>query len=281
MTANRIFRSFHCLLLCCLYASASADENARAHYIANMGVMIESGNIKILFDPLFDNDYGIYDRVQTSVETGLLAGKDPWDGIDAVFISHYHGDHFDPAMILKLLNAHRSIELFGPEQAATAIRALMIDPEDTVLERIHGLSLKEGVAATDIELGALLIEAVRIPHEGWPDMHEDIENLVFRVTLDEETTVMHFGDADPLDEHFARTPEHWQERHTHFAMPPYWFFFSERGRKILQQRIGASHATGLHVPTEVPDDPLSRPENLQDVDLFTSPGETRSIIVTE
>jgi hypothetical protein len=61
------------------------------------------------------------------------------------------------------------------------------------------------------------------------------------------------------------------------AMPPYWFFYSKEGRQILEDRIGASHAIGMHVPTDVPDDPASRRETLQDVDLFTKQGETRAI----
>jgi len=278
-----MYRCVICVLLCCLWScvSATEDPTPRAHYIANMGAMIERGQTKILFDPLFRNDFGIYDPVPANIEGALLAGIKPWGSIDAVFISHYHADHFDPAVILKLLNAQQTIELFGPEQAAGAIRALVVDPEDTVLKRVHGLSLENGVAAIDIELGPLLIEAIRIPHEGWPSFHEYVENVVFRVTLDSETTVMHFADADPLDEHFAQDPKRWQERLTHFTMPPYWFFFSDEGRRILEDRVGALHAIGMHVPTEVPDDPTNRPKNLQDVDLFTRPGETRTIVVID
>jgi L-ascorbate metabolism protein UlaG (beta-lactamase superfamily) len=250
------------------------------HYIANMGAMIEQGQNKILFDPLFRNSFGIYDRVPAKIEDALLAGIEPWDSIDAVFISHHHEDHFDPAVILKLLNAQQAIELFGPEQAAAAVRKLVVDPEDSVLKRVHGLSLENGAAAIEIELGPLFIEAIRIPHAGWPSRHEHVENLVFRVTLDSETTVMHFGDADPLDQHFAIDPGHWQKRPTHFAMPPYWFFLSIEGRRILEDRIGALQSIGMHVPTEVPDDPANRPENLQGVDLFTRPGETRAVTVT-
>ena len=174
-----------------------------------------------------------YDRVPAEVEAALLAGIEPWDGIDAVFISHHHGDHFDPATILELLRTQQTIELFGPEQAAAAIRELVVDPADPVLKRVHGLSLENGMAATDIVFGPLLVEAARIRHAGWPDYHADVENIVFRVTLDNETTVMHFGDADPVDAHFARSPEHWNERQSHFAMPPYWFFLSNEGRQIL------------------------------------------------
>ena len=272
-----------CLILCCLCSSGHTSEtqSSRAHYLANAGVMIERGQTKIVFDPLFRNDYGIYDRVPEKIETAFLAGTAPWDGIDAVFISHYHEDHFNPALILNLLNAHTTIDLFAPDQAAEAIRALGGDPDDAVLKRVHGLTLKHGSEPVDIELDALRIEAIRIPHSGWPRYHENVENIVFRVTLDNTTTVMHFGDADPDDEHFAKYPSHWNQRHTHFAMPPYWFFLSDWGRQILENRIDASHTIGVHVPNEVPDDAKSRNETLQGFDLFTRPGETRIIAVAD
>ncbi|MFQ5982877.1 MAG: hypothetical protein ACE5KS_05835, partial [Woeseiaceae bacterium] len=161
--------------------------------------------------------------------------------------------------------------------AADAGRALVADPDDAVLKRVHGLALEYGAAPIDIELSTLRIEAIRIPHEGWPSDHKNVENIVFRVTLDNETTVMHLGDADPNDEHFARDPEHWRKRHTHFAMPPYWFFLSDEGRHILEDRIDASHTIGVHVPKEVPDDAERRPEELHGFDLFTRPGEMRNI----
>lgn len=277
-----VIRRVICLSLCCLWSSGYTAEtqSSRATYLANTGVIIEHSGLKIAFDPLFHNDFGIYDHVPAETESALIAGTAPWDSIDAVFISHHHEDHFDPALILKLLNAQAAIELYAPKQAADAIRALVDDPDDAVLKRVHGLALENGAAPVDIKLGALLIEAVRIPHEGWPDYHEHVENIVFRVTLDNETSVMHFGDADPNDEHFAQHADHWRERHTHFAMPPYWFFFSREGRRILENRIDASHTIGVHVPTKVPDDPENRPGELQGFDLFTRPGETRKIPAT-
>lgn len=257
--------------------SMADDVAPRATYIANMGAMIERGDTRIVFDPLFHYEHDTYDRVPAEVEAALLAGAEPWDGIDAVFISHHHGDHFDPATILELLRAQQTIELFGPEQAAAAIRDLVADPEDPLLQRVHGLSLENGMAATDIVFGPLLVEAVRIRHAGWPNRHANVENIVFRVTLDNETTVMHFGDADVEDAHFAKSPEHWTERHSHLAMPPYWFFMSNEGRRILRYRIGADEVIGMHVPTDMPDAPADRREDLQAVDLFTRPGEARNL----
>ena len=274
-----MIRFILCLFLCSFWplATAAEEPTTRVLYIANMGAMIERGDTKIVFDPLFRNDYGTYDPVPLETEIALMAGLEPWDGINAVFISHHHGDHFDPATILQLLNAQPTIELFGPEQATAAIRELVTDPENPVLKRVHGLTLENGMTATDVVLGPLLVEAARIRHSGWPNRHADVENIVFRVTIDSDTTVVHFGDADPADRHFAISPDHWQERHSHLALPPYWFFLSNEGRQILQNRIGADKAIGMHVPTKVPDDPELRRESLQDVDLFVMPGETRTL----
>jgi L-ascorbate metabolism protein UlaG (beta-lactamase superfamily) len=258
-----MMRIVFCVLLfgICSWATATEETAARAHYIANMGAMIERGDTMVLFDPLFRNDFDIYQPVPAEIEAALLAGSEPWAGIDAVFISHYHEDHFDPATILELLRAQTAIELFAPEQAAAAIRELAAGSDDPVLKRVHGLSLANGETSVDVELGS--------------------ENLVFRVTIDSHTTVMHFGDAASADVHYAERPEHWRERHTHFAMPPYWFFLSDEGRQILEDRIGVDHAIGMHVPTEVPSDRADRPEKLRDVDLFTQPGETREISVRD
>jgi len=258
-------------------ASADAPISAQAQYLANTGVMVTRGETRVLFDPLFSNTFGVYDSVPADMQAALLAGDPPLNGIDAVFISHHHGDHFDPALVLELLLRQADIKLYAPEQAAQAIRDLVKDPKDGVLNRVHGLDFEHGATPIRITLGDLLIEAVAIPHEGWPEYHKNVQNIVFRVTLEDKTTVMHFGDADPDDEHFAQYPAYWRERHTHFAMPPYWFFLRKSGRAILEDRIDASQTVGVHVPSEVPDTPGERPEEMNGFDLFTRPGETRNI----
>ena len=259
------------------WSDISGPSSTHVHYIANMGVMIEHGETKVLFDPLFRNNFETFDAVPAEIEMALLSGNEPWHGIDAVFVSHYHEDHFDPTAILGLLRNQPSIKLFTPEQSASAIRELVADSEESLLDRIHGLSLENHQTAADIEIGSIVVESIRIPHSGWPDRHSEVENIVFRVTLDGHATVTHFGDADAADEHFAEQPGHWHERDTDLALPPYWFFLSEEGRRIVEDRIGAEHVIGLHVPMAIPDYRSKWPVELQDVDLFTKPGETRTI----
>ena len=263
------------LVACGSAQIVAADTASRAHYLGNEGVMIEHGTTKILFDPLFRRDYDQYELVPPDMERALLAGAAPWDDIDAVFISHYHGDHFDPGLMLSYLRTHPAIELYAPAQAVAGLRDVAGRNDDDVFGRVHSLALDYGDAPVRTEMDGLLIEAVRIPHSGWPERRTDVENIAFRVTLDGVTTVTHLGDSDADLAHFDAG--HWDQRRSQLALPPYWFFRTPERRDTLIPRINADHSVGVHVPTEIAAEPSERPIELQGIDLFTRPGETRDI----
>jgi L-ascorbate metabolism protein UlaG (beta-lactamase superfamily) len=252
-------------------------DGSTAHYMANEGFMVVSGDTKVVFDPLFRNSYGNYQLLPKAMEVALFAGTAPFDGIDAVFISHHHGDHFSPEDVLRLLKEQQAIRLYAPIQAVKAMRQIAGPDDEGLFDRVSAVELAYKDAPVTMEMDGLIIEAVRIPHSGWPTGRVDIENISWRVTLNEKTTVLHMGDADPNDVHFKRDAAYWGKRHTHMAFPPYWFFQSKGGGGILKDRINPDHSVGVHVPTKMPTDPAKRPPDLRGYDLFTQPGETRQI----
>jgi L-ascorbate metabolism protein UlaG (beta-lactamase superfamily) len=254
----------------------AAGEPATAHYLGNEGVLVVAGESKILFDPLFRNAYGQYELVPEETERALFAGEPPFDGVDAVFVSHYHDDHFTPSVMLDYLRVRSDVRLYGPEQAVQGLRGAA-DADDAVFERVEAIDLDYPQPPVMLAMPGIVIEAVRIPHAGWPEGRLDVENIVYRVTLEEGATVIHMGDADPNDVHFERDAEFWGRRTTDMAFPPYWFFVSDMGPGIIGDRINTRSAVGVHVPTRMPDDPAQRPAEFDGVDLFTEPGETRVI----
>jgi L-ascorbate metabolism protein UlaG (beta-lactamase superfamily) len=152
-----------------------------------------------------------------------------------------------------------------------------IDLTDTALkERLHLVELElDGtfsLLVDDIE-----VSAVRIPHSGWPNRHADIENIAFRVSLNNSATVLHMGDAHTDPTFFDNRAEYWGEQDLHLAMPPYWYFLSNGGRKILEDHIHATEVIGVHVPRSVPDSPARYPEELRGWTLFSVPGEEKRI----
>jgi L-ascorbate metabolism protein UlaG (beta-lactamase superfamily) len=259
-------------------SSPSPGPRATAHYLANEGVLIATGETRIVFDPLFRNDFGSYRLLPVELERALFAGEPPFTGLDAVFISHYHEDHFSPEDVLRLLKAGEEIRLYAPAQAVAQMRGIAggNDGGEDVFSRVTEIGLEYEDAPIVIEAGDLIVEAVRIPHTGWPDRQRDVENIAYRVTLDESTTVAHLGDADTSDVHFAHDASYWERRPLDMAFPPYWYFQSEDGRRVLEERLKPARAVGIHVPVELTS-PADRPPELAEYDLFVSPGETRDI----
>jgi L-ascorbate metabolism protein UlaG (beta-lactamase superfamily) len=263
-------------LLVALTPVAAHEDPATARYLANEGVMIAHGDTRIVFDPLFNEDFGEYRLLPEDLRAALMAGNPPWDGIDAAFISHYHDDHFSPADVVDYLRAQPGVRLFAPEQAAAALRAVAGD-DPALLDRVTAVRLEYGEQPRRFEIPGLVVDAVRIPHSGWPSQSADVENLAWRITLDGGPTVLHLGDADTKVAHFTKDAQFWQQRTLHLALPPYWYFLSVNGLGVLREQLRPKHAIGIHVPVTVPGTPDEREAALRQVDLFTKPGETRKI----
>jgi len=248
------------------------DTHAQAQYIANEGVLISQGETKIMFDPLPLSGFGTYPDVPEMTVKAIMDGTGAYGGIDAVFISHAHTDHFSAANMVAYMNAHEDVKLIAPQQALDAMQA---DEawDAALLPRITAVALEAGDAPQRITLDDIQATAVRIPHAGWPaPARAAVQNIVFRVTLGDKATVMHMGDADPNPVHFKPQVDHWNAARTDAAFPPYWFFLSENGQAILSNDINAKKAIGVHVPIDVP-------QELKDsgADFFSFFDETRPI----
>lgn len=255
------------VLLSVLSLSARAHDPASATYIANEGVLVAHGETKILFDPLFGKGFGIYQTVPKATLDKMMAGKAPFDGVDAIFISHAHDDHFAAKDVAAYMAAHTSAKLYAPRQAVGQLQTLL-DPDSPILKRVTAFDLDVGSAAKTVATNDLNIEAVHIPHSG---NRPTIENTVFRVTLDDKITVMHMGDATTDMSRYRPHAEHWQARRTHMAFPPYWLLTSYGGPQILDF-MNIETSVGIHVPINVP-------PNLKHsgADYFSVSGEARMI----
>lgn len=267
-------KSILSLLIIIACGTTHAQSNSRIQYLANEGVMVTHEQTKILIDPLFDNGFGRYQMVPEEVRAAIFAGDAPFDGVDAVFVSHFHGDHFSAEDMLRLLRAQTGTRLYAPAQAVAALREISGADDAPVFDRVTGLDLGYGEQPVRIDTENLLVEAVHIPHSGWPTARTDVQNLAFRITLNNNSTVLHMGDADARIVHFAADEQYWEERPIDLALPPYWFFASDDGVEILEDRMDVRHAIGIHVPDSFSNQ-ANVPDELVGVDLFTLPGEGR------
>lgn len=272
-----MWRLLFALLLVVL--SACKDAESTLQYLANEGVAVFHDDTTLLFDPLFRSDFGTYAMVPDSIREALFTGAAPFERVTAVFVSHYHGDHFDPDDMLKLLKHHDTTRLYAPRQAVDGMKQAAEAADAAIFERIVALDLRYEDEPLTFRNGEIVVEAFFVPHAGWPVRVTEVQNIAFRVTVDHEASVVHLGDADPNLVHFELHGEKWREQTTDVALPPYWFFNSTMGNQVLEDYVRPRQATGIHVPSSYAERE-NVPEDLRDYDLFTRPGETRKLAET-
>lgn len=270
-----------CLLLALLLShvccAAEPEQHALATYLANAGVLVEHGDKKVLFDPLFRLSDGFYRSLPEDMENKLLVGEPPFDGVDAVLITHIHLDHFSPNLLLNYLMINTQARLFAPAQAVSSLLRFTTEEDAGLVDRVVSLNLSQYGRPTRHELDGIVVETVRVPHAGWPDRNRGTQNLVYRVTLNNARTVLHLGDAATQWDLFERFSEHWRARQLDMLFTPYWFFLEGDGQRIIFSLLKPTEAVGVHVPADVPSEPNRREDDLKTLDLFTRPGEIRSI----
>lgn len=267
--------NFASIVLLALLPMVAGAHESSARYIGNEGVLVVSGETKVLFDAFYADSYGNYVLVSDQTREALLAGLPPYDGINAVVVSHVHGDHFSAGPTLEYLRANASVVFFGPMQAVDALKALSPPEDAELLKRLVGFDIKPGQQNKSFSNDDLSLEVVAIPHSGGARM-ADIDNLVFRVTLNTSPTVLHLGDATTDDSEFNRQQAFWDSRRIDTVFPPYWFYLESEGRAVLENRIRARQVIGIHVPARAMGQGDAWRERLGG-DLFTDPGEQRTI----
>ena len=250
------------------------DHTSQATYLGNEGVMVARGETKILFDAFYANSYGQYALVPDEISDAMLAGEAPYDGVDAIFVSHVHGDHFTAEPAIAYMRQQDEVHLYGSNQVIEAIASAGVAEDAPLMTRIHGFDIAPDDQGEHFDVGALSVDVVAIPHAG---NRPAIQNFAWRVTLDDNTTVIHLGDAGTVRADFERHRDHFSAKKTHAAFPPYWFIGDDNGEAILEDFIAANQATGIHVPARAAGNGDKWRADAGG-DLFTDPGESRHIV---
>ncbi|GLX76742.1 hypothetical protein tinsulaeT_00820 [Thalassotalea insulae] len=227
-------------------------EQGVVQYLGNEALLVATKQQKILFDPFFHDNIGIYQLVPDKVKQAMFAGAAPFDDVDAVFISHAHRDHFAVDSVARYLQNFTQVKLYASQQAITQLTQYMAEQQLSIApSRMIAVDLQLGDDVWQQKSAGLAVSAIRIPHAGWPS-RADVENILFQVVLNDNVSVMHMGDADPDVQHYLPYRQHWRQHTIDINFPPYWFFFSAEGRDILTDIISADSNVGIHVPMKVP-----------------------------
>jgi L-ascorbate metabolism protein UlaG (beta-lactamase superfamily) len=155
-------------------------------YVANMGVLLSSGDSKVLIDSLFDKPNPATRVPAPETIERIMKGEPPFDGIDLVLVTHKDPDHFDAALSVRYMEARSEPFLVAPSEAVEMMQKASHD-WSRISSRIISIDLKVGehikrdVARIPLTIGRTLHDAnLKTPMNlvyliginGWRVFHE-------------------------------------------------------------------------------------------------------------
>ncbi|NLW79025.1 MAG: MBL fold metallo-hydrolase [Ruminococcaceae bacterium] len=126
------------------------QEHATITLLANCGVLIRRGNVRILVDGLYSDRNHPFSLVPPALKNSLMAGEKPIGEINYVMFTHGHPDHFGIRATSQFLAANKVRGLLMPTDNSEPWMAnrtrMMREWLDEHPQPVHYLDLPQGAA---------------------------------------------------------------------------------------------------------------------------------------
>jgi len=171
-----------------------SQDSISITYIANAGFLVEMNDKKIVFDGFFKESFGKYDCPDSNLIFQMKNNLPPFNNIDYIYVSHYHGDHVDALLLIEYLMNNQHTRLFCPEQVNQILK------EDTfkyqlIKERIVKMT-PDINSYEKIEYDDITVSACRLWHG--KKENNSTENIGFIIEY-KNKSIFHSGDATLAD----------------------------------------------------------------------------------
>lgn len=133
-------------------------------YISNEGILVSSGNSKVLIDALFDKPNKEYRAPSPDVLDKIMKGEAPYDGVDLLLVTHNHPDHFDAPLAARYMATFPGSVLLAPADAVAEMRKVAAD-WTRIEPRVVSLDAKPGGKARR-DPNRIPVTAFRTMHSG-------------------------------------------------------------------------------------------------------------------
>ena len=215
-------------------------------YVANMGVLVGSGDTKVLVDALFDKPNPEYRAPEPEALDLIMKGAPPFDGVDLVLVTHDHPDHFDAALAVRYLESRPEPVLLAPADAVEAMRKAAADwpkigPRVVPIDLEVGERLKRDTAG-------IPVTACRTLHSGDGDSPM---NLMYLFEIDGRR-VWHEGDPNGRCEIFGAFGL--EDARLDLAVVHFWYPLEPNCARFLQEDLKVGHIALGHLPIRLEGD---------------------------
>lgn len=214
-------------------------------YVANSGVLVGSGETKVLIDALFDKPNPDYRAPAPELVADMLNGAAPYDGVDLVLITHNHPDHFDAKLAVRFLESVAGPRLAAPADAVDEMRKVAADWA-TIGSRVDELDLKVG-QQVEKRIGPVSVTAFRTLHGD----QESPMNIMYLLDL-EGWRIFHEGDSPGVPEEYVAFGL--GKTRVDLALVHFWFPLDPDAARFLQEGLAPGHIRLTHLPVRLEGD---------------------------
>jgi L-ascorbate metabolism protein UlaG (beta-lactamase superfamily) len=209
-------------------------------YVANEGVLVSSGDTKVLIDAFFDKPNAEYRAPSPGVLETIMKGEAPYDGVDLLLVTHDHPDHFDAPLVARYLATFPGAVLLGPADVVAATRTAAANWA-SLEPRVISLDIKVGKKVKR-KLKGVSLTAFRTLHSS--DQESPV-NLMYLFELN-GWRVLHEGDSTGKtgvcrDFGLSGVP-------VDLALVHFWFPLEPDCARFLQEVLRPSHIALMHLP---------------------------------
>ena len=236
-------------------------------YIANDGIMISDGENKVLIDAVIraGNLGTAWISPSASALLNVEQGKPPYDGVDAVCITHNHGDHYAINAVQSFLNAHPDAKLLAPPQ----VRANFPPNPNQMLALNPSQFSKETVVVNDIEITVLYVRHF----DQFSYDFSTVENFGYMVNMGGKK-FLHLGDID-LSRSMLEDLDLLDEEIEAVFIPTFGTLVNAQNRNALNTNIAPKQVVALHLLVSTMNTTIAQVNTFYpDAIIFTTPFET-------
>ena len=207
-------------------------------YVGCEGVLVRSDAGTVLIDGLYGDEAVPFGVPDEKVLEKLRDAKPPFNHIDVILATHFHGDHFDATAVARHLRGNPNTHFVSTSQATVQV---MEATHGMFAHRVHSLTPPEGgVLARDV--GKIHIETFGLSHG--KVHYADVQHLGIVVTLGGRS-VIHLGDGI-IDEKSLRAAG-MLDRTLDVGVLPFWFLTYPFGRRLVSNGFRPRAIFAVHV----------------------------------
>lgn len=209
-------------------------------YTANAGVLIISGNSKVLIDGLCKYSNPIYSDTPQALADKIIHTDPPFDAIDAILYTHTHPDHFSAEMTHAYMENHPESVLIGGQ---TVREKLELHAQGRVDFDTDRYAFAKGANPKPILLKNMTVHPVKTVHIN--DATEAYEHYAFLIEM-ENLACLITGDAEPTMQNFQAVDFH--KVAVDLVIAPFPYISTFRGQKVVRDLIKPKQIAAVHFP---------------------------------